>query len=65
MRQKEIVFGKHDLLTAGKSSLKIKESLWDAACEYFDWVEKHPLWEDKSTFSRECQLRTMWLRCEQ
>ena len=29
--------------------MKNKESLWDAACEYFDWVEKHPLWEDKST----------------
>jgi hypothetical protein len=24
------------------------ESLWDAACEYFEWVEKNPLWEDKS-----------------
>lgn len=21
--------------------------LWSACCEYFDWVEKHPLWEAK------------------
>lgn len=24
------------------------EKLWDACCEYFDWVEKHPLWETKA-----------------
>lgn len=23
------------------------EKLWSAACEYFQWVEEHPLWEDK------------------
>jgi DNA-packaging protein gp3 len=23
------------------------EQLWDAACEYFEWVEANPLWEDK------------------
>jgi hypothetical protein len=23
------------------------EQLWDAACEYFDWVEEHPLFESK------------------
>lgn len=22
--------------------------LWEACCEYFDWVEKHPLWETKA-----------------
>lgn len=24
------------------------EQLWDACCEYFDWVEANPLWEMKS-----------------
>lgn len=24
------------------------EKLWDACCEYFEWVEKHPLWETKA-----------------
>lgn len=23
------------------------ETLWDACCEYFQWVEDNPLWEDK------------------
>lgn len=23
------------------------DDLWDAACEYFQWVEDNPLWEDK------------------
>lgn len=23
------------------------EELWDACCEYFEWVESNPLWEDK------------------
>lgn len=23
------------------------DSLWDAACEYFQWVEENPLWETK------------------
>lgn len=23
------------------------EVLWSACCEYFEWVEKHPLWESK------------------
>jgi len=23
------------------------EDLWSAACEYFEWVEANPLWEDK------------------
>lgn len=22
------------------------DDLWSACCEYFEWVEKHPLWED-------------------
>ena len=22
--------------------------LWEACCEYFQWVEKHPLWESKA-----------------
>ena len=25
------------------------ESLWNAACEYFEWVEANPLWENKPT----------------
>lgn len=25
------------------------ETLWDACCEYFQWVEDNPLWEDKVT----------------
>lgn len=24
------------------------EALWEACCEYFQWVEKHPLWESKA-----------------
>ncbi|WP_310982257.1 terminase small subunit, partial [Klebsiella pneumoniae] len=31
------------------------EKLWDACCEYFDWVEKHPLWETKA-FSFQGQI---------
>ena len=23
------------------------EALWEACCEYFEWVEAHPLWESK------------------
>jgi hypothetical protein len=26
---------------------KNKEQLWEAAVEYFEWVEDNPLWEDK------------------
>lgn len=25
------------------------DALWEAACEYFEWVENNPLWEDKVT----------------
>lgn len=25
------------------------DDLWIAACEYFEWVEENPLWEDKVT----------------
>lgn len=25
------------------------DDLWNAACEYFQWVEDNPLWEDKVT----------------
>lgn len=25
------------------------DELWEAASEYFEWVEKNPLWEDKVT----------------
>lgn len=25
------------------------DELWEAACEYFQWVEDNPLWEDKVT----------------
>lgn len=32
----------------GRDSLfKCSESLWDACCEYFQWVEDNPLWENK------------------
>lgn len=24
------------------------EALWEACCEYFEWVEKNPLWEAKA-----------------
>ena len=24
------------------------ELLWDAACEYFDWMDEHPLYEAKA-----------------
>ncbi|CAI1782019.1 DNA-packaging protein [Serratia entomophila] len=24
------------------------EALWSACCEYFEWVEEHPLWESKA-----------------
>ena len=26
---------------------KTKEILWEAACEYFQWVQDNPLWEDR------------------
>lgn len=26
---------------------KTPEDLWDAACQYFEWVEANPLWEDR------------------
>lgn len=25
------------------------EQIWDAACQYFEWVESNPLWENKAT----------------
>ena len=28
---------------------KSPDILWEAACEYFQWVEDNPLWEDKVT----------------
>ena len=28
---------------------KAPDDLWKAACEYFEWVENNPLWEDKVT----------------
>lgn len=28
---------------------KNESNLWDAACEYFQWVEDNPLWENKAT----------------
>jgi hypothetical protein len=30
-----------------KPLFETPEALWDAACEYFEWVEANPLWEDK------------------
>lgn len=36
--------------THGRKPLfETPEALWDAACEYFHWVEENPLWEDKVT----------------
>ena len=31
-----------------KPKFESPEQLWDACCEYFDWVEANPLWEIKS-----------------
>jgi hypothetical protein len=32
----------------GRSPIfKDAKQLWEAACEYFQWVEENPLWEDK------------------
>jgi hypothetical protein len=28
---------------------KTADDMWSAACEYFEWVEENPLWEDKIT----------------
>jgi len=28
------------------------EILWDAACEYFQWVEDNPLYEQKAQFAQ-------------
>lgn len=25
------------------------QQLWDAACQYFEWVEENPLWSNKTT----------------
>ncbi len=34
--------------THGRNPIfKKPEDLWSAACEYFDWVEANPLYEDK------------------
>lgn len=34
--------------THGRSPIfATPDALWDAACEYFDWVESNPLWEDR------------------
>lgn len=27
--------------------LESPEKLWESCCEYFQWVEEHPLWEEK------------------
>lgn len=32
-----------------KPIFKSPDDLWAAACEYFEWVEENPLWEDKVT----------------
>jgi len=32
-----------------KPLFETPEALWEAACEYFQWVEDNPLWEDKVT----------------
>ncbi|MBB3453908.1 hypothetical protein FHT86_002164 [Rhizobium sp. BK313] len=31
-----------------KPLFETPEALWNACCEYFEWVEKHPLWESKA-----------------
>lgn len=30
-----------------KPKFETSESLWEACCEYFQWVEDNPLWESK------------------
>lgn len=30
-----------------KPKFETPDALWDACCEYFDWIEANPLWEDK------------------
>ena len=30
-----------------KPKFKSPDDLWSACCEYFEWVEANPLWEDK------------------
>jgi len=42
------------------------EHLWEACCEYFQWVEENPLWEDKivsyqgvTTHEPVCKMRAM------
>lgn len=32
-----------------KPIFETPDALWDASCEYFQWVEDNPLWEDKVT----------------
>lgn len=39
---------------------KTPELLWDAACEYFDWVEKNPLYESKAfSFQGDISIATL------
>lgn len=34
--------------THGRSPIfATPDAMWEAACEYFDWVETNPLWEDR------------------
>lgn len=30
------------------------EALWESCCEYFEWVEANPLWEDTVNFFQGC-----------
>jgi hypothetical protein len=32
-----------------KPKFEDPDDLWDACCQYFQWVESNPLWEDKVT----------------
>lgn len=47
--------------THGRSPIfKTPEMLWDAACQYFEWVEKNPLFEHKVTVSQGIPV-DMWI----
>jgi len=49
-----------------KPIFQTPEQLWEACCEYFQWVEDNPLWEDKivsyqgvTTHEPVCKMRAM------
>jgi hypothetical protein len=44
---KVISFGKPEQSMEGIRYFQLRKILWDSACEYFEWVENNPLWENK------------------